>query len=93
MHMFNVRAWLAVLLGLVLLASACGGEVTDDAGEDGSVTAASDDAAEDSGDDSSSEDATTDDAGGDDDAGRHHALRGVQQGCAVPRLLRARAPL
>lgn len=67
MHMFKVRAWLAVLLGLTLLATACGGEVTDDAGEDSGTTAGSDDTAEDSSDDSSSEDATTtDDAAGDD---------------------------
>ena len=63
--MFKVRAWLAVLLGLTLLATACGGEVTEDAGEDSVATtddAAGDDTAEDSSDDSSSEDATTDDA-------------------------------
>ena len=70
MHMFKVRAWLAVLLGLTLLATACGGEVTDDAGEDSGTTAGSDDTAEDSSDDSSSEDATTtDDAAGDDGSG------------------------
>ena len=39
MHMFKVRAWLAVLLGLTLLATACGGEVTDDAGEDSGAEA------------------------------------------------------
>ncbi|HAB58658.1 MAG TPA: hypothetical protein DCE75_11470, partial [Acidimicrobiaceae bacterium] len=63
-----MRAWLAVLLGLVLLASACGGEVTEDAGDDagGEVASddASDDSAEDAGDDSSSGGATNDDAGG-----------------------------
>ena len=70
MHMFKVRAWLAVLLGLTLLATACGGEVTDDAGEDSGTTAGSDDTAEDSSDDSSSEDATTtDDTAGDDGSG------------------------
>ena len=40
MHMFKVRAWLAVLLGLVLLAPACGGEVTEDAGEASVATTA-----------------------------------------------------
>ena len=73
MHMSKVRAWLAVLLGLTLLATACGGEVTEDAGEDSVATtddAAGDDTAEDSSDDSSSEDATTtDDAAGDDGSG------------------------